>query len=92
MLFRRGYDVEGKDNVVYGTENDVCYTCEKKERAKEENRDKDRLEIHNMVKGRCAGQMMKRIPTLKDYDGVPVLICHDCLKEFAAETEMSDES
>ena len=85
-----GLSIDGKQNVVLGTTYDTCFTCELKEASKQENREKSRSDIHNAVRGRCVGKLMKMFPALKDRDGNPVLICHDCLTEFAAETEQEN--
>ena len=86
-----GLSIEGKKNVVLGTSYDICFSCKAKETSKPENREKSREEIRRQVRGKCAGKLMKVFPALKDRDGNPVLICHDCLKEMTEETETIDE-
>ena len=86
-MLTNGLYIEGKENVTIGSGHDVCDVCERVEACKPENIDKSPTEIRRIVSRQSNNKLMKVIPWLKNRDGQPATICHDCLKKFAEETE-----
>ena len=89
-MLSNGLYVEGKDNVTVASGYDICDVCEWEESHKKENQDKSPTEIRRAVSQKTNGRLIKIIPALKNRDGQPARICHECLKKFAAETESID--
>lgn len=81
------FTVEGKQNVVLGTAHELCYTCLLAEARKEENRELALSVIRKkMMKPDDKATHLKVLPGTRDFDGNPVIICHDCLQKYAEET------
>ena len=83
-MLTRGMQLEGKHNVIIGSEEDVCFGCATKYASE------NQVSISEGIKklrGKNVGQSMKIFPILKDTNGDIVKLCHSCLEEYSGETE-----
>lgn len=83
-MLTRGMQLEGKHNVIIGSEEDVCFGCATKYASE------NQVSISEGIKklrGNNVGQSMKIFPILKDTNGDIVKLCHSCLEEYAGDTE-----
>lgn len=83
-MLTQGMKLDGKHNVIIGSEDDVCFGCATKYASE------NQVSISEGIKklrGKNVGQSMKIFPALKDTNGDIVKLCHSCLEEYSGETE-----
>lgn len=83
-MLTQGMRLDGKHNVIIGSEEDVCFGCATKYASENQVSIWDGIK---KLRGKNVGQSMKIFPALRDMNGDIVKLCHKCLEEYFEETE-----